>query len=108
MIDYETILSLAFLKKSRFTGSNRGMRYCVKRVERDDISMLEASVCPGPFSVDKTRPDLFVRKEFPFTDEGRRQAVDWMNEEYSRKLEFYEEVYLHPSRYMQEHHIENG
>lgn len=106
MIEYDTILSLPFLKKSRFTGSERGMRFVVKMIQKDDISRLEARVCPGPYSVDCTKEELFLSKEFPFTDEGRREAVDWMNEEYRRRFEFYEDVYAHPSRYHKEHHKE--
>ncbi len=105
MIEYETLLSLPFLKKSRFTGSERGMRYCVKKIEQEDISLLEASVCPGPFSVDMTVKELFSVQIFPFTDEGRKEAVDWMNQEYQRQKEFYEDVYKHPMRYYEKHHI---
>ena len=105
MIEKSEILSLVFLKKSRYTGYYRGMRFCIKKVVQDEISMLEASVCPGPFSVDKTKPELFLKKEFPFTDEGRYEAVDWMNEEYEKRCDFYEDVFHHPSRYVKEHHI---
>lgn len=105
MIAYDTLLPLSFLKKSRFTGSERGMRYCVRKIEKEEISYLEAMVCPGPFSVDKTKPELFVKKEFPFSDEGRKAAVDWMNEEYQRQYALYEEVFVHPSRYFEAHHI---
>jgi hypothetical protein len=81
------------------------MRYCVRKVDQEGISMLEAAVAPGPFSVDKTKQELFTKKEFPFTDEGRRLAVDWMNEEYTRQFDFYEEVFLHPERFYEAHHI---
>lgn len=105
MIEYDTLLSLPFLKKSRFTGSQRGMRFCVKMVREDEISYLEASACPGPFSVDCTKEELFVSARFPFTDEGRKEAVDWLNEEYKKKFDFYEEVYEHPERFYKVHHL---
>jgi len=105
MIEYETLLSLPFLKKSRFTGSERGMRYCVKMVDREGISMLEASVCPGPFSIDATRKELFCSMDFPFTNDGKKEAVDWLNQEYQRQYEFFEDVFRHPMRYYKKHHI---
>ena len=80
MIDHATLLSIPFLKKSRFTGSDRGMRYSIYKVEEtrvipnedtsndaseeapkeEKVTLLEAAACPGPFSVDFTKPELFV------------------------------------------------
>lgn len=105
MVTIDTILSLAFLKKSRFTGSDRGMRYCIRKIENDGISLLEVLVCPGPFSIDKTKEELFIKEEFPFTDEGRQEAVFWMNEMYMENFDFYEDVYEHPGHYYELHHI---
>ena len=71
MIDHATLLSIPFLKKSRFTGSDRGMRYSIYKVEEtrvipnedtsndaseeapkeEKVTLLEAAACPGPFSV---------------------------------------------------------
>ena len=104
MIKYETVLSLPFLKKSRFTGSERGMRFCLKMIKKEEVSLLEASICPGPFSTDMTDPALFVSAEFPFTEEGKNQAVDWMNAQYEERKSFFEEVYEQPFRFYKLHH----
>lgn len=104
MIEYNTLLSIPFLKKSRFTGSCRGMRYSIFRVEEEQEILLEAVACPGPFSVDCTAEELFEHKRFSFDDEGRRAAVDWLNELYEQKKGFFEDVYLHPDKYYQAHH----
>ena len=84
MIDHGTLLSIPFLKKSRFTGSDRGMRYSIYKVEEtrvipnedasndaseeapkeEKVTLLEAAACPGPFSVDFTKPELFTKKRF--------------------------------------------
>ena len=37
MIDHGTLLSIPFLKKSRFTGSDRGMRYSIYKVEETRV-----------------------------------------------------------------------
>lgn len=104
MIDHGTLLSIPFLKKSRFTGSDRGMRYSIYKIEEGNETFLEAAACPGPFSVDFTKPELFTKKRFSFDDEGRTAAVDWLNELYEEKREFFEDVYKHPDKYYKEHH----
>ena len=131
MIEHDTLLSIPFLKKSRFTGSDRGMRYSIYKVEEtriiqpettaegtssdaedaaeeapkeEKITLLEAAACPGPFSVDFTKPELFIKKRFSFDDAGRAAAVDWLNELYEEKRDFFEDVYLHPDKYYKEHH----
>ena len=75
MIEHDTLLSIPFLKKSRFTGSDRGMRYSIYKIEEtrilspettkegessdanaaaeeapkeEKITLLEAAACPGP------------------------------------------------------------
>lgn len=121
MIAYETLLSIPFLEKSRFTGSWRGMRYSIYRVEEEGAGspedagdgeakaqkeiFLEAAACPGPFSVDRTAPELFETERFSFDDAGRRAAIDWLNALYSRREEFFEDVYRHPERYYEKHHL---
>ena len=97
-------ISIPFLKKSRFTGSDRGMRYSIYKIEEENETFLEAAACPGPFSVDFTKPELFTKKRFSFDDEGRAAAVDWLNELYEEKREFFEDVYKHPDKYYKEHH----
>ena len=53
-----------FWKKSRFTGSDRGMRYSIYKIEEENETFLEAAACPGPFSVDFTKPELFTKSDF--------------------------------------------
>ncbi len=131
MIEHDTLLSIPFLKKSRFTGSDRGMRYSIYKIEEtrilspeatkegessdanaaaeeapkeEKITLLEAAACPGPFSVDHTKPELFIKERFSFDDAGRAAAVDWLNALYEEKKDFFEDVYLHPDKYYKEHH----
>lgn len=120
MIDYKTLLSIPFLKKSRFTGSYRGMRYSIYKIEETQIvppkdgeekepeekkvAFLEAAACPGPFSVDHTKPELFIKERFSFDYDGRAAAVDWLNRLYEERKQFFEDVYLHPDQYYKEHH----
>lgn len=103
MIDHGTLLSIPFLKKSRFTGSDRGMRYSIYKIEEENETFLEAAACPTIFRrFYKAR--AVYKKRFSFDDEGRAAAVDWLNELYEEKREFFEDVYIHPDKYYKEHH----
>ena len=76
--------------------------------KEEKVTLLEAAACPGPFSVDYTKSELFIKKRFSFDDEGRMQAVDWLNALYEEKEEFFEDVYLHPDKYYKVHHVEEA
>lgn len=111
MIGYKDVLSMPFLMKSRFTGSLRGMRYSIYKVEERSESeeekpkvYLEAAACPGPYSVDSTADELFTRERFSFDEEGRKAAIDWLNDHYEKNRDFFEEVFEHPFKYYQKHH----
>ncbi len=104
MIDLHGQISMAFLKKSRFTGSYRGMRYLLQKAERvarkrsdgkseaakrpeDGKSeaketVLEAVIWPEPYNYETTGEDKKHGKDFPFQDEGLREAVEWLNREF--------------------------
>lgn len=80
MLRREDILSLGYLKKTAFSGSCQGIRFRLKKEERDGDAFLEVYAWPEPFSFDKTDESLKVRHEFSFDEDGVRQAVDWLNE----------------------------
>lgn len=93
MIDLHGQISVAFLKKSRFTGSWRGMRYLLQKAERvlppegegeepETKTVLEAVFWPEPFSYEATAEEKKHGKDFPFSADGLEQAVAWLNEEY--------------------------
>jgi len=78
-----------FYKKEKFTGSYKGMRYLVKK-EKDDAEndIFRATVWPGPYNFSTTPDDQKISATFPFTEEGRQQAVDWMNEQWRSRSEW--------------------
>ena len=91
MIEYKDILSFAFYKYDQpFSGSYHGMRYRIvhlpAQTDEDGIQTaeecLQAVIWPEPFAFEQTDPDLMTEKHFPFDEEGRRAAVDWLNERY--------------------------
>lgn len=79
MIDLHGVISIPFLKKSRFTGSYMGMRY---QLEKQEEAIL-ATIWPEPFNFEKTPEEKKHTKEFPFTTDGIWEAVDWLNQEHA-------------------------
>ena len=93
MIELHGQISIAVLKRSRFTGSYKGMRYLLKKAERakgqDDQekekkteTVLEAVIWPEPFNYEKTEEEKKHKKDFPFHEDGLWEAVGWLNEEF--------------------------
>ncbi len=91
MIEYKDILSFSYYKyKQPFTGSYKGMRYRIiyQEAQKDENGTETAPDCllavvwPEPFSYEETDPDLMTEKSFPFSEEGRKAVVDWLNERY--------------------------
>lgn len=77
--------SINFIKKEDLTGSYKGMRYIMHRVEEKFI----ATIWPEPFCFEKTPEEQKESKEFDLTVEGRDEAIDWLNERYvARKDEW--------------------
>lgn len=85
MIKKEAFVPMPFFKKEAYTGSIHGMRY---RVKKDEDQFL-AWVYPEPYCFEATAEEKKTRKEFPFTEAGRMEVVDWLNEQYeTRKNEW--------------------
>uniref|UniRef100_UPI003FF083A0 GNAT family acetyltransferase n=1 Tax=Roseburia sp. TaxID=2049040 RepID=UPI003FF083A0 len=84
MITTEDVLSLNFYKKEKFTGSYRGMRYLLeKSKDEEDADIFRCHIWPGPYNYASTPDEKKKTACFPFTEEGKKQAVDWMNDEWS-------------------------
>ena len=80
--------SLNFVKKEDLTGSYRGMRYIFQKEEEQ----LAVTIYPGPFCFDKTPERKKCKKLFEFTEEGKSQAIDWLNEQYLQKKDVWDHV----------------
>ena len=70
-------ISIPFLKKSRFTGSFKGMRYVLIKHEKE-----LAIIWPEPFNFEVTPDEKKHHRDFPFTTDGIWEAVDWLNAEH--------------------------
>jgi len=85
MIETNTI-SLNYIKKEPFTGGFRGMRFRLAKVG-DEI---EVAIWPEPYSYMKTREEMIQRKNFPLTQEGKDDAVTWMNEQHKEQKQLWD------------------
>jgi hypothetical protein len=81
VIERKDILSLEFLKKDVYTGSYQGMRYRLSMSGEVESWELQVVVWPEPYNFFHTEEKLKKSNNFPFTEEGINQAIDWMNQE---------------------------
>ena len=80
MIHEKEILSLNFYSYGKpFTGSDAGMRYRIMMEKGEEENHLSAWCWKEPFSFENTREEIF-HKEFPMSEEGRLEAVAWLND----------------------------
>lgn len=94
MIDLNGMISIPFLKKSRFTGSYLGMRYLLCKAEKiaeekpageekpETETVLQAVIWPEPYNFENTPEKQKHSQDFPFEKEGILEAVAWLNEEH--------------------------
>lgn len=92
MLTYDDALNLNYYKKTTFTGWMNGMRFLIKREEpvikeaTEDTPeakgepIFHAWIWPGPYIFDLTDDSKKTDNTFPFTDDGKKQCVDWINE----------------------------
>ena len=80
MITTQDVLNMNFYKKESFTGSYKGMRYLLKKDNEEESTIFRCYVWPGPYNFATTPESQKVMATFPFTEEGKQQAIDWMNE----------------------------
>lgn len=98
MLAQSEYMPLGYLKKQRWTGSYRGMRFLLQRQEgsgadsgnnAEGQDWLEAVVWREPYSYEATPEEEKTRKVFPLTEEGREAAIGWLESEYdSRQAEW--------------------
>ena len=102
-VTYDSVLNINFYKKgAAFLGSIRGMRY---RLIKDEVketteegeekvikTRFKLSVWEEPFSYENTDAGLIRDHYFEFDEEGRKQAVDKINEEYQRDITYWHDA----------------
>lgn len=80
MLTYDDALNLNYYKKTTFTGWMKPIRFLIKReAPKDGEAILHAWVWPEPYTFDLTDDSLKIDFTAPFSDEGKKQVVDWVN-----------------------------
>jgi hypothetical protein len=82
MIDLDGMISIPYLKKTVFTGSNKGMNFMIKKISEDDADKIRAIAWPGPFNFAMTEDEKKTSKDFEFSTDGMHAAIAWLNEHY--------------------------
>lgn len=89
MIEKEKFQVLNYVKKEDYTGSMDGMRYMLRKKTTGEESCLEVLLWPEPFCYGKTPKERKLRNEFPLSQHGLEQAIDWMNGQYESQTELW-------------------
>lgn len=94
MVTNEDVFNMAFYnKKKPFTGSVKKIRYrIIKQIEEtEDGEKTEkffAWVWKDRFCFEVTPEEEKIKKEFEFSEAGKQQVVDWINEMAERESLF--------------------
>ena len=90
MLTYDDALNLNYYKKTSFTGWMGGMRFMIKMekdtIDEQEIPMFHVWIWPGPYIFDLTPDDRKTEKTFPFSNDGKKEAVDWINKQYEARM----------------------
>lgn len=83
MLTYDDVLNLNYYKKTSYTGWINGMRFLIRReAPEDGGAVFHAWVWPGPYIFDLAEDSVKTDMTAPFTEEGKRTVVDWINAQY--------------------------
>lgn len=98
----EDILGFNFFQYGTpFFGECGGMRFRIARnplenvvynhdPHKNDGAFFDVTVWRGPLNYDKTEQEKISTK-LPFTEEGRVEAVTWLNERYEERVDYWGE-----------------
>ncbi|MBO5055466.1 MAG: hypothetical protein J6C64_03805 [Lachnospiraceae bacterium] len=90
MIDKEKFHVFNYVKKEEYCASMDGMRYMLKKGERDGGAVLEVIIWPEPYCFAKTPEENKQRMQFEFSAEGVEKVADWLNEQYVQQMSLWE------------------
>lgn len=77
-------LSLKFLKREVYSGSHRGMRFRLQAPKEEET--LHVWIYPEPWCFESAPEAERSHREFPFTQEGLEEAIQWLNASYEENI----------------------
>lgn len=87
VLELKDFMPLNFLKKEKFTGSHRGMRFRMEKVEMEgeENLRLKVTVWPEPYGYDATPQEEKMEVLLGFDGDGLKKGVDWVNEQFESR-----------------------
>ncbi len=83
MLTYDEVLNLNYYKKTSYTGWMKPLRFLIKMEKPEDGEpIFHAWVWPGPYIFDLTDDSLKIDTTAPFSEDGKREIVDWINAQF--------------------------
>ena len=86
VIEYEHFHVLNYVKKEEYTGSMDGMRYMLKKKEDN----LEVIIWPEPYGYARTEEEKKLRRDFPFSEDGLKEAAAYLNRQFVEQRPLWE------------------
>ena len=91
MLEESGFFPLNFLSyKGIQTGDHKGMRYRMLREGEKPDFQIHAWVWPEPLGFEATPEEKKRDAFFPFTEDGRKEAIAWFREQYESRREEWE------------------
>ena len=88
MIEKENFNILHFVqKKEDYTGSMDGMRYMLRSISKEEMTVY---IWPEPYAFAKTDKELITEKNFPLTEEGIEEARNYLNDSFVAQRQLWE------------------
>lgn len=99
-IELDDILGFNFFQYgSPYIGECGGMHFRLARnplenvvfnhdTHKNDEALFDVTIWRGPYNYDKTRQKK-TTAQFPFTEDGRLAAVQWLNERYDERVDYW-------------------
>ena len=94
MLQLKDFMPVNFIKKEKYTGSCKGMRFRMEKFEKEgeETPVLRVSVWPEPYSFDCTPEEEKQFLECTFDADGIAKGADWINERYEAELPRWKKV----------------
>ena len=86
MLSYDDALNMNYYKKTHYTGWMEGMRFLIRKETVEEEDIFHAFAWPGLYIFDLTPDEKKQDATFPFTEDGRRLAVDWINQTFEENI----------------------
>ncbi|SFG62628.1 hypothetical protein SAMN04487761_13126 [Lachnospiraceae bacterium C7] len=90
MLTYDDALNMNYYKKTTFSGWMENMRFKITKDTSDDgEDIFHAWIWQGPYIFDLVPAEKKIEHTEPFTEDGRKATVDWINKEFDSHLDLY-------------------